>query len=43
MELDDVLVECARTATGIERLPVRASVMFKMEGGAAELEQSFDP
>ena len=42
VELDDLLVECARTATGIERLPVRASVMFKMEGGAAELEQSFE-
>jgi SAM-dependent methyltransferase len=42
VELDDLLEECARTATGIERLPVRASVMFKMEGGASELEASFD-
>ena len=41
-ELDDLLVECARTATGIDRLPVRASVAFKMEGGAAELEESFE-
>jgi ubiquinone/menaquinone biosynthesis C-methylase UbiE len=42
VELDDLLVECARTATGIERLPVRASVLFKMDGGASELEQSFE-
>lgn len=40
-ELDDLLIECAAAATGIERLPIRASVLFKMEGGTAELEASF--
>ena len=41
LELDDLLVECADTATGIERLPIRSSVLFTMEGGAAELEVAF--
>jgi len=41
-ELDDLLVECAETATRIERSPIRASMLFKMENGAAELEAAFD-
>ena len=40
-ELDDLLVECAAAATGIDRLPIRSSILFKMEGGADELVASF--
>lgn len=40
-ELDDLLEECARTAAGIERLPVRGGAAFKMEGGGTELEAAF--
>jgi ubiquinone/menaquinone biosynthesis C-methylase UbiE len=41
-QLDDLLVECARRATGVERLPIRNFVLFKMEGGAEELAASFE-
>jgi ubiquinone/menaquinone biosynthesis C-methylase UbiE len=40
-ELDDLLIECAAAATGVERLPIRDSISFKMERGASELEASF--
>jgi SAM-dependent methyltransferase len=40
-ELDDLIVECAVTATGIARAPIRSHVLFKMEGGASELAASF--
>jgi SAM-dependent methyltransferase len=40
-ELDDILVECAAAATGIERLPARAHITFTMESGAAELGAAF--
>ena len=41
-ELDDLLVECAAAATGIERAPIGSAILFKMEGGAAELEATFE-
>jgi SAM-dependent methyltransferase len=40
-ELDDLLVECAAAATGVERLPVRSFVHFTAEGGAQELGAGF--
>ncbi len=40
-ELDDLLVECAATATGIERLPARSHINFTMESGAQELATAF--
>jgi ubiquinone/menaquinone biosynthesis C-methylase UbiE len=40
-ELDDLLVECAAAATGIERLPVRSFVSFTLENGERELAAHF--
>jgi ubiquinone/menaquinone biosynthesis C-methylase UbiE len=40
-EIDDLLVECAATATGIARLPIRAHIKFTMESGAEELAATF--
>lgn len=40
-ELDDLIVECAAAATGIERAPIGSAILFKMEGGAPELGATF--
>jgi len=40
-ELDDLLVECAAAATGVERLPARAHISFTLENGEHELAQHF--
>jgi len=40
-ELDDLLVECAAAATGVDRLPVRAHISFTIENGEGELGQQF--
>ncbi len=41
-ELDDLLVECAGAATGVNRLPIRTFITYTMENGAAELAAQFD-
>jgi ubiquinone/menaquinone biosynthesis C-methylase UbiE len=41
VELDDLLVECAAAATGVDRLPVRAHISFTIENGEGELAQQF--
>jgi len=40
-ELDDLLVECAATATNITRLPARSHIHFTAESGAPELAAEF--
>lgn len=40
-ELDDLLVECAAAATGVERLPVRTFISFTLENGERELARQF--
>ena len=40
-ELDDLLVECAAVATGIDRLPARAHISFTLESGEPELAEQF--
>jgi ubiquinone/menaquinone biosynthesis C-methylase UbiE len=40
-ELDDLLVECAAAATGVERAPVRTFVTFTLENAEPELAEQF--
>jgi SAM-dependent methyltransferase len=41
VELDDLLVECAAAATGIERPPARSFIAFTLESGERELAAEF--
>jgi SAM-dependent methyltransferase len=40
-ELDDLLVECAAAAAGVDLPPVRSYINFNMENGGPELEVEF--
>jgi len=40
-QLDDLLVECAAAATGVDRLPVRSFISFTTESAADELAAAF--
>ena len=40
-QLDDLLVECAAAATGVDRLPVRSFISFTTESATEELAPAF--